>query len=127
MDTLDKESLNYKIPAFGQHVVCVLFNADRWDGELIPLGGDLPDAEKRAAYLARGLRMVAVFGFLNVKFCAAFEPPIIEDHAISYLSRCYCEWIYKKLVTEAPSKAAADDAVDWLRRLYALPSEDRSK
>jgi hypothetical protein len=128
MDTTqDKESLHYKIPAFGQHVCIVLFNQFKWDAVLVPLGSGTPDAETQADYLMRGLRMVATFGFLDGKFCAAFEQPAPDESAVAYLARLYTEFLYKTLVTQAPSKAAADNAVDWLRRLYELPSEERSK
>ena len=127
METQDKESLSYRIPAFGQHVVIVLFNQFKWDAVLIPLGRGIPPESVQADYLRRELRMIATFGFLDGKFCCAFEQHAPDESAISYLARLYTEHIYRTLVTQAPSKAAADEAVDWLRRLYALPSEARSK
>ena len=126
MGTADKESLSYRIPAYGQHVVAALFNPERWDCQLVALGNGLPDEGTQENYKARGLCLVAVFGFLQGRFCSAFECPL-EDSAVSYLARCYTEHLYRTLVTEAPTKKAADAAVDWLRALYALPSEDRSR
>jgi hypothetical protein len=117
----DKESLHYKIPAFGQHVCIVLFNVARWDAVLIPVGQGIPSAEVQADYLRRELRLVAVFGFLDGKFCAAFEQPAPEEGAVSYLARLYTEHIYRTLVTQAPTKMEADANVQWLKQLYQLP------
>jgi hypothetical protein len=122
MDTTqDKESLQYRIPAFGSHVCIVLFNPDRWDGELVPLGNGIPPESVQENYKVRGLRLVGTFGFLNGKFCSAWESPVPEDNAIDYLARCYTEWLYATLVTCAPSQAVADNNVAWLKQLYSLP------
>jgi hypothetical protein len=121
MDTTqDKESLQYKIPAFGSHVCIVLFNVDRWDGELIPLGSGIPSEAVQAAYLARGLRFLGTFGFLQGKFCSAWEDPVPHNNVVDYLARRYCEWLYKTLVTQAPTKMDADANVQWLKQLYQL-------
>jgi hypothetical protein len=127
VNTQDKESLSHRIAFGGQHVVAVLFDERRWHCELIPLADDLPSVEAFAGYRERGLFLVGVFGFLETKFCAAFEPAIPSDSVMDYLTRCYCEFLYTKLVTHAPTKTAADVSVDWLRRLCELPAEDRSK
>jgi hypothetical protein len=119
--TQDKESLHYKLPVFGEFVCHVLFNEDRWDGELIPLGRGTPSEEAQANYLARGLKFMGVVGFLNGRLCSAWEHPVPENNVVEYLGRAYSEWIYANLVTAAPSKTAADDAVSWLRKLASLP------
>jgi hypothetical protein len=121
MDTLDKESLSYKIPTFGQHVVIPLFCWDTWDLQLIPLGSDLPSPEVQADYLRRGLRMAGVIGFIEGKFCVAWEDPAPPDNVVEFLARKYCEWLYQTLVTFAPTKMQGDAAVAWLKTLMALP------
>jgi hypothetical protein len=121
VDALDKESLSYKIPAHGQLVVSVLFNQFKWDAELVPVGKGIPSVEVQADYLRRELRLVAVFGFLDGKFCAAFEQPAPEEGAVSYLARLYTEHIYRTLVTQAPTKMEADASIAWLKSLYSLP------
>lgn len=120
---MDPESLSYKIPAYGSHVVGVLFNPARWDGEIVPMGNGqpLPSEEVKAGYAARGLQFVAVFGFLEGRFCSAFECPL-ENSVVDFLARAYCEWIYSTLTKPAPAAAqAGTDGADWLRKLYALP------
>jgi hypothetical protein len=127
MDTADKESLSYKIPAFGQLVVCALFNEHTWDGEIVPLGNKLPSEEVQKNYLARGLRFLGTLGFVDGRFCCAWECPV-PDNVMERLVRAYAEHLYSTLVTHAPTKAAADASVQWLRELAQLPdNRDRSK
>lgn len=128
MDTQDKESLSYKIPAFGQLVVGVLFNPERWDGELVSLGtGNLPSAEVQATYKERGLYFVATFGFINGRFCSAFEHPL-ENNAVEFLARAYAEYVYATLTAKAAHAPVASDAVDWLKSLWILKDDrDGSK
>jgi hypothetical protein len=116
-----EQSLSYRIPAHGQLVVGVLFNPVKWDGEIFPLGKGLPSEEAQANYKARGLQFVATFGFLQGKFCSAFECPL-DGNAVEFLSRAYAEWVYATLTKAAPAAAqTCGDGVDWLRKLYRLP------
>jgi len=116
---MDTESLQYRIPAFGSHVVAVLFNPVKWDGELVPLGNGIPSEEVQASYLSRGLQFVGCFGFLSGRFVSAWECQL-EGNAIEFLARCYCEWLYKTQVTQAPMKLEADASIAWLKSLYQL-------
>jgi hypothetical protein len=119
VETQDKESLSYRIPAFGQHVCAVLFNVARWDCQLVPLGHGLPSEEVQASYLSRGLGLVATIGFLDGKFCIAQECRL-TDAVIEFMARRYCEHLYSALVVQAPTKLEADASIAWLKSLYQL-------
>jgi hypothetical protein len=119
MDTQDKESLRHKV-ASGQHAVFALFDSARWDCQLVPIADGLVPDEVLASYAARGLRFAATLGFVGGKFCAAWEQPVPDDPAINFLSRMYCEWLYRELVVKAPTKLEADASIAWLKSLYQL-------
>ena len=118
MDIQDKESLGYKIPAFGQHVVVCLFNPARWDAALVPLGNGPLSPEAQADYTGRGLRLIGLIGFINGKLCSTWEHPV-ENNVVEYLGRRYAEWLRETLVTNATPMEAAGN-VAWLRELFAL-------
>jgi hypothetical protein len=118
--TQDEESLSYKIPMYGQHACVALFNPERWDLQLVPLGIGLPSEEVQADYLRRGLRLIAVLGFLDGKFCFAQECQL-TDAVIEFMARRYCEHLYSALVVQAPTKLEADASIAWLKSLYQLP------
>jgi hypothetical protein len=123
---MNTESLQYRIPAFGSHVAAFMFNQRRWDLAVVPLGGGPLSEAEQADYKVRGLELVGCCGFISGKLCLAWEHRAPDDSVIDFLSRRYAEWLYATLATSAPRKLAMNDAVDWLRALYNLPSEDRA-